>query len=120
MFEAQLLHGASDPFVIVYSPWFPRGGDNARFTLEIVAVGNVSGSVALQVDIYHKNSEDTGDGGVHTSNLFSGLTSAAGRSTQEVEALKELVRYRYVVKDGSSDWVLFRMLPPVWFDAVSA
>lgn len=36
MFESQLLIATGTEYSI-YSPWFPRQGDNARFTLESVA-----------------------------------------------------------------------------------
>jgi hypothetical protein len=75
----------------------------------------------IDVEVFTKNTEDTGDGSVvspSTGSLASltgvGQTSATwGPST-----LKELVRYRYTVK-STSEWLVFRMLPPVWFDSVA-
>jgi len=32
--------------------------------------------------------------------------------------MNELVRYGFEVSGTAGDWVLFRMLPPVWFDSV--
>lgn len=113
MFEAQLLIASSEP-TMVYSPWFPRQGDNAIFTLDLV---DATGTIL--VEVFSKNTEDTGDGGsALTPN--SGSKSSPGRTSFELSGnLKELVRYRFTVS-GSGNWVLFRMLPPVWFDTVDA
>lgn len=36
------------------------------------------------------------------------------------DGLLELVRYRFECSGSNdTDWILFRMLPAVWFDAVS-
>ena len=73
------------------------------------------------VEVFTKNKEDTSDG----TNADSGATTkitltTATRGTTEwgpslSPALKELVRYKYTV---TTNWVLFRMLTPVWFNAV--
>ena len=34
--------------------------------------------------------------------------------------LKDLVRFKFVASNNSGDWVMFRMLAPVWFDEVDA
>ena len=117
MFEAQYLINPDSS----YSPWFPRGGDNLRATLDLIAV---SGSGKLRVDVFTKNTEDPGDG----SNADSTLkidTSTTGRTTIEWPAssaspgLLELCRYKFSFSAGSAgDRALFRMLPPVWFDSV--
>jgi hypothetical protein len=119
MFEAQyLITDDEDVGIVVDSPWFPRQGDKIRYTLDLVqAVG-----ATIQVGILHKNSEDTGDGGAAVSTITA--TSTLGRTGQEfATGLKELVRYQFTVKATGSPlpgYVLFRMLPPVWFDAVAA
>jgi hypothetical protein len=122
MFDAQLLFPGSSPAtgIKVYSPWFPRQGDSLRATAEMVHVNGAT----LKVTVFTKNPEDTGDG----TNADAGTTitlAAAGRSTAEwtsgTATLKELVRYRFEVTGTLvSDWVLFRMLAPVWFDTAKA
>lgn len=118
MFDAQLLHAAASDTTEVYSPWFGRGSDNARFTLDLVDLD--SGS-KITVEVYHKNADETGDG-----TLYSGTSIAEngkGRSTEEWTGLREMVRYKFTVQSELPDtasWVLFRMLPPVWFDTVDA
>jgi len=107
MFDAQLLFpGAAGAALSFYSPWFPRQGDNLRVT------------------VFTKNNEDTGDGSDADAGT-SIVASATGRSTAEwtsgTAGLKELVRYKYSVQStgtGATDWVLFRMLTPVWFNTV--
>ena len=62
MFEAQLLI-AKDSAYEVYSPWFPRGGDRAIFTGEVV---ELNGAV-LEVKAYTKKSNEEGNGSDVTS-----------------------------------------------------
>jgi len=122
VFDAQLLFCGSVPAtgIMVYSPWIPRGGDSLRATVDIVQVNGAT----LKIEVFSKNSEDTGDGtnADAATNISSGAT---GRSTAEwtsgTATLKELVRYRFKVTGATvSDWVLFRMLTPVWFNSVKA
>ena len=125
MFEAQYLMTKSTEGESVFSPWFPRQGDCIRATLDVIQLSNAT----LVVEVFTKNSEDTNDG----DNADSGGTPTSitatgpGRSTQEWSrtvattiGLEELVRYKFTIKseDGSLAWVLFRMVPPAWFDAV--
>ena len=116
MFDAQLLVSKLETHVRVYSPWMPRVSDNARFTMDVVWM--FSGT--LKVEIFHKNSEDTGDGQL-TDGSMSRTT--IGRTTGEWTGLKELVRYRFTITPtliGTPARVLFRTLQPCWFDTVSA
>lgn len=122
MFDSQLLFCGSVPAtgILVYSPWFPRKGDSLRATAELVQVNGGT----LKVEVFSKNTEDTGDG--TNADAATNITLAAtGRTTAEwtsgTATLKELVRYRFKVTGTVvSDWVLFRMLSPVWFDTVKA
>ena len=107
---------------VVYSPWFPRQADMLRVTAECVAVNNTS----LEIELYTKNQEDTGDG-EPVDDTVSITLSAAGRSTAEwktvggKEGVQQLLRFRYTVgTDPTNEWILFRLLPAVWFDAVKA
>ena len=118
MFEAQLLRANANSSTLVYSPWMPRGADSAILTVDLVALD--SGS-KVTVEVFHKNSEDTGDG-----TLFSGVSAvrnSKGRTSSTWAGLKELVRYRFTCNselEDTASWILFRMLPPVWFDSVVA
>ena len=118
MFDAQLLMSDGVSPTVVYSPWMARGADNAVFTVELIAME--SGG-KITVDVFHKNSEDVGDGTV-----FSGVSlvrNSEGRSSDTWSGLKELVRYRIKCQSDFIDspaWILFRMLSPVWFDDVLA
>ncbi len=93
-------------------------------TLELVAVSGAT----IVVELFTKNSEDSGDGqNADSSGTPQSITaSSAGRTTAEWLAagtisLLELVRYRFRVTGSNAfDWALFRMLAPVWFDAVIA
>ena len=125
MFDAQLLFVGGDPItgIKVFSPWMPRRGDHMRATLEVAQIFGAT----IKVDVFTKNSEDTGDGTDADSVFATNIVSAAiGRTTQEwfsagTVGLKEMIRYRYTVTGTTTaHWVLFRMLPLVWFDAVKA
>lgn len=119
MFEAQILFKGTT----IYSPWFPRQADNARMTAEVVAVSGAT----LKVELFTKNKEDAGDGtNADSAGTPTNITlSAAGRTTTEwlsrsTIGLKELVRFKFTVTGTNNyDWVLFRMLPAIWFNSVS-
>ena len=121
MFDGQLLFpGAAGAALSFYGPWFSRGGDNLRVTVDIIQ--RVSSQLTIRV--FTKNSEDTGDGSdadVGTSIVASATGRATAEWTSGTAGLKELVRYKYTVQStgtGAGDWILFRMLAPVWFDTV--
>ena len=116
MFEGQILVCDGDGSYSVFSPWFPRGGDNLLATLEVIE----RDTATLTVRVFTKNSEDSGDGDDADSSVtISG--GAPGRTTEEWEGnLEELVRYKFTVAGTTGKWTLFRMLPPVWFDDVEA
>jgi len=114
MFDAQFLPRGSSSDTQVYSPWFRRQADNAVVSAELIAT---SGGV-LTVKVFHKNSEDTGDGSEYVGTSIT--LSSVGRGEAEFTGLKELVRCEFTCGDANFDWVLFRMLPPVWFDSVDA
>lgn len=113
MFQAQLLIRPSASDLSVFSPWFDRGGDHLRATVDVVALQGAT----LTVKVFTKNREDTGDG-VEVEGV-SIVSTTVGRSAAEWDGLEELVRYEFTVGTASANWVLFRMLDPVWFDAVS-
>ncbi|MEE9394027.1 MAG: hypothetical protein V3W41_16120 [Planctomycetota bacterium] len=113
MFEAQLLNKGS----VVFSPWMNRRGDNLIVTLDLV---DKSSKGQLTVKVFHKNTDDPGDG-VNADATTTITGDLVGRLSDEWNGLEEMVRYRFeVTKQGSSDWVLFRMLSPVWFDDAKA
>ena len=122
MFEAQLVNcKATD--VEIFSPWFPRGGDNVSVTLEVVDVD----SATIEVELFTKNSEQSGDGvDTDSTNTVNISRNTLGRTSKEWAptdnanlSILEMVRYKFIVK-ADGNWVLFRMLPPVWFDSVRA
>lgn len=117
-YRAMLLEPGTEAF----SPWFERQGDYVRATVDIVALG-AEGS--LVVSLITKNRKDTGNGiEVDAEAVLS--ASVPGRSGREWGpstgyGLMELVRYKFSTGEQRDDaWILFRMLFPVWFDAVNA
>jgi hypothetical protein len=94
------------------SPWFPRQGDSAVFSAEVIAIGS---SASLQVGIQTKNSEETDSPPTGANSGTLGTTNsmtATGVGTVSVTGMKELVRFFYLV--GATNWVHFRVLPPSW------
>lgn len=117
MFEAQLLFEDS----VVLGPWFPRQADWVRLTLDVVAIA----AATIKVELFTKSMEDPGDGSnADSAGTPTAITATAtGRTTTEWKSatvgLKELCRYKFTVTgSGEGEWVLFRMLAPVWFDSV--
>ena len=111
MIIGQTLMGSSSNY---YSPWFPRQGDTAVFSAQIIAISSTS---TLTVVVETKNTEDTDASATQPANgTFSGtsvnvISSGAGTP---VAGLKELVRFRYTVNDSTSKFCHFRVLPPSW------
>jgi hypothetical protein len=123
MFEAQLLIAKSDETYSVYSPWFPKGGDNAEFAIDMIEIENPV-PVDFKVEVLTKNTEDTGNGtAIATPSAITTTTGITKFGLDAESTIKELVRYRYTVytQDPATlpmAWWLFRMLAPVWYDKV--
>ena len=120
MFDGQILiGGTSGP--TIYSPWFPRQGDFLIATLQVISTAATGGTKTLKVEVATKNTEDTGDGTVVAGDLTieANAASFTESNTWGPGVLKELVRFKFTISSDGDDW-LFRMLDPVWYDAVQA
>lgn len=130
MFDAQTIQKfGSGADTVVYSPWFPRGGDYGVFTMEVVAIGG-SNSPTLAVGLVQKNSDETGDGDPVPTGTVNFERTSAGRTSVDFTAgmgagafagFEQLVRYEFTLSGGASNetsYVTFRMLAPVWYDKV--
>jgi hypothetical protein len=117
MIDAMLLMNGTT----VFSPWFPRQADMLRVVAECVAVEGV----ILEIELFAKNSSETGDG-EPVEEGTSIILNAPGRSAAvewrtmpSQEGVGQLLRFRYkVIAEESPGWILFRILPACWFDAV--
>lgn len=113
MFDAQLLFAKPDPGTEVLSVWTDRRGDLLICTLDVVEIEGAE----ITVEMYTKKAEDAGNGtlvgGSYTASTTGRFTFESGPSD-----FNDLVRYRFTVVGTTSEWVLFRMLSMVWFDAV--
>ena len=122
MFEAQYVHYSDGANTVLYSPWYPKGGGNARFTLDLVQQQDAD----ILVQVCTKTTEETGEGPNLVAMTPSTATSTMGQTTYKTTGdatILELVRYKFTVgpPDTETDgYVLFRMLAPVWFDDVKA
>ena len=91
-----------------YSPSFGRGGNAAVFGCEALIV---SSGASLDIDVEHKNVEDT----TWASKGSFTTISAVGVSTKDLSGLKEQIRFKYVVNGATAtDAVHFNMLAPAW------
>lgn len=104
----------------LFSPWFPREADNAVFTYEQIKLESSS----FTVEVWHKNTEDLGDG-TQLTGTFTADSTFSNIYYHTFEGLKELVRFRYELNSG--DWevggpcfVIYRMLAPTWFNTENA
>lgn len=129
MLLGQTLCGIDDTTVAFYSPWFPRGGNLAKFTCQVFASADISGGgEAFKITVETKNVDDSDKdvvtpqgGGLQTITLASPpvLTTwevGANLSSGNTGFL-ELVRFKYWLISETSDvepWVHFRMLNPIW------
>lgn len=113
---------ASASAEVYFTPWFPKGADNAYFTYDIIrkslGTGTPAGSFTVQV--YTKNREDAGSQGASVSGSWTQLT---GTDFYEfpAENLRQLVRFKITVKGGTTpptgqEGVVYRILPPTWYD----
>lgn len=100
----------------IYTPWFPRQADNAKFFFELV---DASSTGSLQVDVFHKSEDDAGD----PSTAFATLSATTAKQVHSLTAsgLKELVRFK-ITQGGTGDaqWILFRFLGSVDYNTASA
>ena len=114
MFQAQYLPAGT----VILSPWFPRGADYMVATVEVAACDATS--TVLTVKVLTKEKDAFGDGTPLTTPSFTqtnaGRTSVTFGGSTSAAGMKDLVRYSFEVTTGV--WVLFRMLPPSWFDAI--
>ena len=90
MYDGQYLHAPQEGSVAVYGPWFPRGGDGVRCTLEALGF---DGTGDLTVYLFHKNENATAsyDGEEVDPSTTLQITSAQGpgRATAEWTGLRE-------------------------------
>lgn len=96
-----------------YSPWFPRQGNAATFALELIAQS--AANIGITVTVWTKNQEDKDSSAtqITTSTLEK---ASVGVASAYFKGFKELVRFKYVVKNGtaSGDWATYQMLNPSW------
>jgi len=124
MFDAQTIQMQGATATELYSPWFPRGGDYGLFTLEVVKMSETGSSLVLSVQMFHKNSDEPGNG-LDVGSAFTrdgSQVTGSPRVTSDITAgFEELVRYKFTLsRTGGSgtNWAVFRMLAPIWYDKV--
>lgn len=103
-----------------FTPWFPRGGDNAWFTYEIIDQNFGTGG-SFVVNTYTKNREDSGsEGTLVMSDSDWGAIGGTNFFHGEANNLRDLVRFKVTIMGGETptgpEGVIYRILPPTWYD----
>jgi hypothetical protein len=126
MFDAQTLYVHDDTATAVFSPWMPRGADYGIFIVDVDNFSASSADFVLTVDIVHKNSEDAGNGttaGTITVASNNWASDTTNFLTTVTTGLKELVRYKFTLEHSTgsgTNFAIFKMRQPQWFDALTA
>lgn len=113
MHLGRVLVADGETDTVVFTDWMPRQGDHAVFTADLIA----SIEAQFTVEIFHKNSEDTGPGAWKAT--LASATTTLGLHPATVSNLKEMVRYRITVSgngSGKTAAVIYRLLQITWFD----
>ena len=93
----------------VYSPWMPREGNAATFSVETISTTDAS---SYNFTIQHKNLADADSA---ATDLVSATAFTSGVKSVNGSGAKELVRYQVTTVDAvNSDMLTFRYLPPQW------
>lgn len=105
MYTQIITQGTARDF---YTPWFPRGADNGVFTVE-----EVEKSATVTYTVLSKNREEEGS----APNSGTSFSTVSGNFKEaKVTGLLELVRFKISVSGTSGQSVIFRFLPPTWYD----
>ena len=110
MHSGQWLITVGTTAIKVFSPWFPRAADNSIFTYELIFS---NGGSALTVKVASKSTETTGDGAIVTPAVAWARIGTTSFYKAEYHDLNELLRFQFEASEGS---LLYRMLPPTWFN----
>jgi len=93
-----------------YSPQFNRGGNAAVFPIEVLQLAGGLG-LALDVEVEHKNSDDT----VWTTLTSFSYIAVGPDASLMGSSIMEQLRFKYIVTGATSaDAVCFNMLAPQW------
>lgn len=102
-----IIHpGSTNPY---YSPSFPRGGEAATWAIDITQF--VGGSATLEIEVEHKNLDDTSWG------LLDSIASATaiGIETKDSSSIKEEIRFKFYYSAGSAgDFAHVVVSQPAW------
>jgi hypothetical protein len=91
-----------------YSPAFPKGGDSALFSVEVL---NLIDSPTLVITVQHRNADET----TYTDLASFTAITATGVHTKDVSGLKEIVRLKYAFSSADPiDGVQFIVAAPAW------
>ena len=91
----------------LYSPSFPRGGEAALFSVEVLAL---LGSPSIAIAIEHKNMDDTS---WTVAGSFSTISTAAVH-TVDLSGLKEEIRLKFTLTGTDGDGCNMLVAEPAW------
>lgn len=113
MFIGQTIVAEDTTGTTIYSPWFWRQGDGMTSAAEVIAFSSTG---QLTISILDKNSDQTGDAPNAAVGSFDTITGT-GPYNKRVSGLRELVRYKIVLKRASGTGTIYahlRLLAPSW------
>jgi hypothetical protein len=113
---------------IVYSPWFPRGGNAGTIATEILVIsraatdGSSSSTPKLEMTVQTKNTDQADSAATDKGSAESASTGAMKVEPSVATGLLELVRIKFRLYDSESInpflprtfYVVFRALNPSW------
>ena len=123
MLIGQTIFGEDSAATDFYTPWFPRGGNRAIMTCNLLNDMNLS---TLTIFVQTKNSEQSDDEASEPVGWSQAITAGTSNTSWDAGAalsdttnagFKELVRFRMSIRASSGNIALahIRMLQPQWF-----
>lgn len=99
-----------------YSPWFPRQGDSAVFSVQLFATGpSFAGSLNVFMETKNNDQADSAAGTATNGTFSMSGTTPGVFGTALVSSLSELVRFKFVPNGTTAGtYMHFRILPPAW------
>jgi hypothetical protein len=91
----------------LYSPSFPRGGEAALFSVEVLAL---LGSPSIAIDVQHKNYDDIA---WTSAGSFSAITTIAVHP-KDLSGLKEEIRFKYTLSGTDGHGCNMLVAEPAW------
>ncbi len=117
MLLGQTLAARQGANSVAYTPWYPRQGDSATSSFEVIAI---SDDTKIEFDVETKNSEDADSSATGIGSTTSIIDSGSHDAASLRDGFKELFRYKVTLTadtgagSGIDLYCHFRILNPSW------